>query len=184
MTAFTKPVEACQSVGMQSWGYRKNEDYYADRYLMMSIDSYLSRGANYLLNVGPDDKGIIPDVSAGVLKRIGRWYGNVEEAYTGVELVTGKVQNNSVLVTSNDNVLYVHLNRLPIGNTVSMYPLTTLPEKAELLNTGKELRCIVERKPYEKESFLWVQDIPVNELSNEIPVLKLEFTKPLNEILK
>lgn len=35
--AFTKPTEACQGVGMQSWGYRKNEDYYADRYLKMSI---------------------------------------------------------------------------------------------------------------------------------------------------
>ena len=51
-----------------------------------------------------------------------------------------------------------------------------LPENANLLNTGKDVRCVIERKPYEKESFLWVQDLLVNELSNEIPVLKLEFT--------
>jgi alpha-L-fucosidase len=184
MKAFTKPTEACQSVGMQSWGYRKDEDYYADRYLMMSIDSYLSRGANYLLNVGPDDKGVIPGMSAGILKRIGRWYDHVEESYAGAKLVTGKIKNNSIMVTSKDNTLYIHLNSLPVGNTASLYPLTTLPAKAELLNTGQELRCVVERKPYEKEAFLWVQNIPVNELSNEIPVLKLEFTKPLNEILK
>jgi len=184
MKAFAKPTEACQSVGMQSWGYRKDEDYYADRYLMMSIDSYLSRGANYLLNAGPDDKGIIPGMSAGILKRIGRWYGHVEEAYAGAKLVTGKIKNNSIMVTSKDNTLYIHLNRLPVGNTASLYPLTTLPAKVELLNTGQELRCVVERKPYEKEAFLWVQNIPVNELSNEIPVLKLEFAKPLNEVLK
>ena len=181
--AFTKPTEACQSVGMQSWGYRKDEDYYADRYLKMSIDSYLSRGANYLLNVGPDAKGIIPDVSAGILKRIGMWYKKVEESFDDVDLITGKIQNNNILLTSKDNVLYVHLNKLPAGNAVSLYPLKTLSERSLLLNTGKDVRCVVERKPYEKESFLWIQDIPVNDLTNEIPVLKLEFAKPVNEIL-
>ncbi|NPA37642.1 MAG: glycoside hydrolase [Chlorobi bacterium] len=182
--AFTKPTEACQSVGMQSWGYRKDEDYYTDRYLKMSIDSYLSRGANYLLNVGPDAKGVIPAVSAGILQRIGKWYKKVDEAYQDVELVTGKINNNYVLLTAKDNTLYVHLNKLPIGNTVSLYPLKTLPDRAILLNTGKTLKCISERKPYEIEAFLWIQDIPVNDLSNEIPVIKLEFNKPLNELLK
>jgi len=50
---FDRPTEACQSVGMESWGYRKDEDYYTDRHLMRSIDRYLARDANYLLNVGP-----------------------------------------------------------------------------------------------------------------------------------
>ncbi len=182
--AFTKPTEACQSVGMQSWGYRKDEDYYADRYLKMSIDSYLARGANYLLNVGPDATGVIPDIPVGMLKRIGEWYQKVEESFKDVDLITGKIANKNILFTAIDNILYVHLNKLPVGNTVSLYPLKTLPGKSVLLNTGKDVRCIVKRKPYEKESFLWVQDIPVNDLTNEIPVIKLEFAKPVNEILR
>ena len=27
---FERPTEACQSVGMESWGYKKDEDYYTD----------------------------------------------------------------------------------------------------------------------------------------------------------
>jgi hypothetical protein len=58
--SFDHRTEACQSVGMESWGYRKNEDYYDDRHLLRSIDKYLARDANYLLNVGPTGEGVIP----------------------------------------------------------------------------------------------------------------------------
>ncbi len=176
---FIKPTEACQSVGMQSWGYRKDEDYYTDRYLMRSIDSYLSRGANYLLNVGPNEKGTIPDKSKDILSIIGKWFHATEEAYTDVEIING-IGNNNILITGRDNVFYVHLNKLPKGNSVSLFPLKILPEKTTLLNTKQALKCVLERKPYEKEAFLWIQDIPVNEYPNEIMVIKLEFNKTFN----
>ena len=35
---FDRMTEACQSVGMESWGYKKDEDYYSDRHLIASID--------------------------------------------------------------------------------------------------------------------------------------------------
>ena len=46
---------------MESWGYKKDEDYYTDLHLERSIDRYLSRDANYLLNVGPTAEGLIPE---------------------------------------------------------------------------------------------------------------------------
>src|ERR1041385_4188023 len=55
--AFSRPTEACQSVGEQSWGYRVDEDFYSDLFLMRSIDSVLAMGGNYLLNVGPGPDG-------------------------------------------------------------------------------------------------------------------------------
>jgi alpha-L-fucosidase len=166
---------------MQSWGYRKNEDYYTDRYLMMSIDSYLSREANYLLNVGPDEKGSIPEESKDILLRIGKWFRDTEEAYNDVELM-GSIGNKDILITGRDNILYVHLNKLPKGNTVGLFPLKTLPEKTTLLNTKHSLKCVVERKPYEKEEYLWIQDIPVNEYPNEIMIIKLEFNKSVKQL--
>jgi len=181
--AFTKPVEACQSVGMQSWGYRKNEDYYSDRYLERSIDSYLAKGANYLLNVGPDEKGLIPKESQDILIRTGKWYHSVEEAYKDVELLNN-IGNKDILITGKDNILYVHLNKLPRGNAVALNPLKVIPVKATLLNSSQHLKCIVERKPYAKEAFLWIQDIPVNEYSNEVIVIKLEFNKPVKELIQ
>jgi len=181
--AFAKPIEACQSVGMQSWGYRKDEDYYADRYLMKSIDSYLSGGANYLLNVGPDEKGLIPKKSKEILIKIGKWYHSVEEAYKDVELLNG-IGNKDILITGRDHILYVHLNKLPKGNSIGLYPLKVIPEKVILLNTSQSLKCVVKRKPYEKEAFLWIQDIPVNEYPNEIMIIKLEFNKPVKQLIQ
>lgn len=55
-SAFRTPIEACQSVGTESWGYRKDEDYYSIRYLMESIDKIMVKGGNYLLNAGPTKK--------------------------------------------------------------------------------------------------------------------------------
>jgi alpha-L-fucosidase len=82
--SFDRLTEACQSVGIESWGYRKNEDYYNDRYLIQSIDKYLARDANYLLNVGPDPLGVIPKQSQTILKNIGKWYKSVRESLENV----------------------------------------------------------------------------------------------------
>ncbi len=41
LTRFGRPTEACNSVGTQSWGYRKDEDYYWDG--MMSRENMRAR---------------------------------------------------------------------------------------------------------------------------------------------
>ena len=60
---FTRRTEACQSVGVQSWGYRRDEDYFTPRYLLYSIDRTMTMGGSYLLNVGPTAEGRIPPES-------------------------------------------------------------------------------------------------------------------------
>lgn len=78
----TRLTEACQSVGTESWGYRRDEDFYSDRHLLRGIDKYLARGANYLLNVGPMADGTIASEAAAILRRIGQWHGAVRESPT------------------------------------------------------------------------------------------------------
>jgi alpha-L-fucosidase len=95
-----RPTEACQSVGMESWGYKSDEDYYSDFHLQASIDRYLARGANYLLNVGPDSLGNIPTESAAILKRLGKWYSSVKESFEDVESTPELIAGKDILVTS------------------------------------------------------------------------------------
>ena len=57
---FTRMTEACQSVGVQSWGFRREEDYFTPRALMSAIDRTMAMGGSYLLNVGPTAEGRIP----------------------------------------------------------------------------------------------------------------------------
>ncbi|HEX2975703.1 MAG TPA: alpha-L-fucosidase, partial [Bacteroidales bacterium] len=125
-----RPTEACQSVGMESWGFRKDEDYYSDLHLERSIDKYLSRNANYLLNVGPDAGGAIPETSFEILERVGEWYLNVKESYTGVEFAPALLASKDVMVTVRGRDMYLHFNKGLTGSGFKMKPLDVSPLKA------------------------------------------------------
>ncbi|MGW8257534.1 MAG: alpha-L-fucosidase, partial [Thermoguttaceae bacterium] len=177
--AFDKPTEACQSVGVQSWGYRKDEDYFADRYLMASIDRYLARGANYLLNVGPKADGRFPREAVAILQRIGPWYQSVKESLTDTELVSKVTNNRKVLVTRRGKTLYVHLSDVPDSEAVQLEAVKIAPSRATLLNTGRPIAWAIERLPNDfwskKPPSLRLCKLPVNELAASVPAVKLEF---------
>lgn len=184
---FERLTEACQSVGMESWGYKKDEDYYTDRHLISSIDKYLAQDANYLLNVGPTGEGIIPQQAKDILKRIGAWKKSVDESFVNVETDAELINSTGVLVTKRDKTVYVHLNKLPVGNGVKLKPITVEPQKATLLNTGGKVDFVVNLSPSDhatQQPYLRLRNLPVNEMSNTVLVVKLEFDKPLEETRK
>ena len=178
--SFDRLTEACQSVGSESWGYRIDEDYYTDRHLIRSIDRYLARDANYLLNVGPKSDGTIPEIAQLILKRIGKWYRAIEEAVKDVEPASHLTRNRDILLTRRDNVIYVHLVNDPRTSGVKLDPIAIAPEKATLLNTGEPVDFTVDLVPtnhIEHKPYLRLQNLPVNELTNTVMVVKLEFDK-------
>ena len=174
----SRPVEACQSVGVQSWGYRAQEDYFTVPHLIRSIDNYLARGANYLLNVGPMADGTIPAPSERILRRIGRWFDAVRDAFDEATPDSNLIANPDVLVTRRDNTVYVHLFKAPISEAVQLKPLNIMPHRATLLNTGKPVEFVVEMLPYDhdsQESYLHLRGLPVSEYADAVLVIKLEF---------
>lgn len=177
-----QPVEACQSVGIESWGFRTNEDYYTERHLISSIDRYLARNANYLLNVGPDGSGVIQEQSASILRDIGLWYHAVKESFENVGFVSHLTTNKNVMLTKNKNILYVHLYKVPQGNVVKLKPFTIAPLNAVLLNDGRRIEFEVEFAPQdhnEQKSYLRLINLPVDEYCNSVLVLKLKFDDTL-----
>jgi alpha-L-fucosidase len=183
---FEKRTEACQSVGMESWGFRKDEDYYSDRHLLRSIDRYLARDANYLLNVGPTGEGLIPAESAAILKRIGSWYQAVKESLEDAAPASHLTANRNVLLTRKGNTLYVHLYVDPVGEAIKLKPLAVLPRRATLLNTGQAVDCSLDMVPSEhvqQGRYLRLCKLPVNQLANTVLVVKLEFDR-LSDVLQ
>ncbi|HNS31495.1 MAG TPA: alpha-L-fucosidase [bacterium] len=175
---YMKPTEHCNSVGEQSWGYRKNEDYFSLGYLTRSMIQDFAKGGNYLLNVGPRPDGTFPDRAVTLLKGIGSWYRRVKESFTGANPAPGFTDNGSVLLTKKGNSLYVHLLNAD-SSGVTLNPMDVLPRKASLLNTGEELEMDVELMPWaslkSRKKYLHIWNIPVDKLANEAIVLKLEF---------
>jgi len=176
--AFAVPTEGCQSCGKLSWGYKSDEDFYSDKYLMQSVDKCLSMGGNYLLNIGPKANGTIQNEFVNTLKKIGLWYKSVSESFYDAEPASEFTENQEVFLTRKNNNIYVHLNPDPISNSLKLNPINIMPKKALLLNDNRELECVVDSDTqlyFNAVDALRIRNIPVNEFNNEVMVIKLEF---------
>ena len=176
--AFSGRVEACNSVGKQSWGFRFDEDYHTVGYLTRSIDRYLSRGGNFLLNVGPKADGTLSPQAMRLLAEVGRWYAKVKDSYRDVETVAKAVQDPSCIVTRRGDTTYFHFCKEPLDATgVDLKPLADDPATVVLLNTGKQLPHRIETLPRNWQSgpSLHIWDIPADELSNESIVIETKW---------
>jgi alpha-L-fucosidase len=187
---FAGLTEACQSVGVQAWGYRADEDYYSHRFLMESVDRIMTKGGNYLLNAGPMPDGSFPAEAEESVRAVGNWYKKVRESYTDAEFVYHK--DIPYGMTRKENCLYVHLPAVPQSSSVRMRPLTVKPVRASVLNTGEDVRASVEYLPTffggnaaVQPEFLRISGIPVNRLTDEVIVLRLEFApSDMDEVLR
>lgn len=178
LLSFSRRTEACQSVGTESWGFRRDEDYYSDRHLLRSIDKYLARDANYLLNVGPQADGAIPAKAADILRRIGKWYRAVQESFDDAWPASHLTSNRNVLITRRGSSLYVHAHKDLLSEAIKLKPLTNLSRSATLMNTGKPVAAKNDMTPSdhaEQKGYLRLTGLPVNELANSVPVVKLDF---------
>ncbi|MBN1436802.1 MAG: alpha-L-fucosidase [Sedimentisphaerales bacterium] len=177
---FTEPTEACNSVGYESWGYRKDEDYFTTEFLIRDIDNILAKNGNYLLNVGPKADGTIPEQATNILHDIGRWIKQTWPAFNHTIPANELTENREVLLTRKDQTIYVHLTKRPIISSVLLKPFAKLPQKATLLNTGQPVEFAVEHLPNAhigKIPQLRLRNLPLEALSNEVIIIKLEFDK-------
>ncbi|MFA6271076.1 MAG: alpha-L-fucosidase [Candidatus Paceibacterota bacterium] len=175
---YAKPTEACESIGAESWGYRSNEDYFSIGALTGSICRHMAKGGNYLLNVGPKADGTFPIEAVKLLEKIGQWYRSVKEAFDNVKPFPIATNRGNVLFGQKDNVIYVYLPDTSKKTGIILNPINILPKKATVLNNGQVLKAALERMPtlwQDKKEYLHVWGIPVDELSNEAMILKLEF---------
>ncbi len=182
--AFSRPTEACQSVGRCSWGYRHNEDYYSPLFLMQSMDNILARGGNYLLNVGPDAQGCIPAEAQEILRRIGRWYKGVKESFVDTEVCTLPGQPGSdFLVTRRGSTFYLHFLQGFQSSGYGLPAFRNLPQRAVLLNTGAtvptDLIVLPQIALTSPEPRLHLYGLPAGQALAEVPVIRLDFAESI-----
>ncbi len=182
---FDSPVMAVQSMGRESWGYKKDEDYYSHKHLIQSIDKILAMGGNYQLNIGPKPDGTISEKDIKGLKKIGNWYNTVKESFTDTRPASYLVDpeaKDDVLITKDKNIIYVHLYKAPQTEAVILKPLDIMPDKVTLLNNGQELEAKVDITPWhwQEKPYLRIRNIPVNEFTDTVLVIKLEFDESIN----
>ena len=178
---FDSYTEACNSVGRQAWGYRRNEDYYSNLYLTSAIDRIMAMGGNYVLNVGPDENGVIPEVARESLLLVGDWYKRVREALFAEPYSCKWVSEKEFLSTKKDNTIYLHFSKGLDATGFFVKNIKALPTRASVLNDGTELEISMDKMPtlYEKgkknDPVFHINKIPVNRICSEVIIIKLEF---------
>ena len=67
-----------------TWGFKKDDtDWKSPADLTFKLVDIVSKGGNYLLNVGPTSEGVIPQASQDNLRAVGRWLKVNGEAIYG-----------------------------------------------------------------------------------------------------
>ena len=137
-----KNWEVCMTMN-GNWGYNAYDDKWkSTKVLLQNLIDIVSKGGNFLLNVGPNQYGVIPEVCQQNLKEIGEWLQVNGEAIYGTTaspfpyLSFGRA-------TRKNQTLYLHIfnwpsNKqlvLPMGNTITKAYL--LADKNNQLKTTK-----------------------------------------------
>ncbi len=65
--------ESCMTIN-NTWGYKSwDMDFKSTETLLRNLIDIASKGGNYLLNIGPDAKGIVPPAEVERLHEMGKW---------------------------------------------------------------------------------------------------------------
>ena len=175
--AYPAPTEACESIGAESWGFRTHEDYFTLGRLTRRMAWHWAKGGNFLLNIGPEADGSLPETGVDLLRRIGEWKRRTAEAFDGTTLAPGLTDNKRVLMLRRGDTLYVVCTE-PLDTTgLWLDGFRAAPVSATVLNTGTRVLFAVERAPsrwnVDGADALHLWDIPADTLSNEAVVIKL-----------
>lgn len=92
------------------------------------------KGANLLLNVGPQPNGELPAVAVERLREMGQWLARFGESIYGT---TGGASDENIVETQKGKTLYKHI--LGQGITELSLPASTRISSAICLNNGANL---------------------------------------------
>ncbi|MDO6597925.1 alpha-L-fucosidase [Oceanihabitans sp. 2_MG-2023] len=135
--------ESAQTMN-DNWHFKKGDDNWKSAKTMLGkLIDIAGNGGNYLLNVGPNSKGVIPEASQLRLKIMGEWlqkngkaiYGTIAGPYP-YELNWGAITQR---IEAGVTTLYLNVVDWPKDGNFELYGLNNSIEKASLLANGNVL---------------------------------------------
>jgi alpha-L-fucosidase len=127
--------ETCMTMN-DTWGFKKDDNNWkSTETLLRNLVDIASKGGNYLLNVGPNSEGEIPQPSVERLAQIGQWMKKNGDSIYGTTaspfpyLAFGRC-------TRKGHTLYLHVFNWPADGELKV-PMTCDVDSARLLEGGK-----------------------------------------------
>lgn len=132
------PLETCQTMnGM--WGYRiQDSNYKSVTELVRLLVNAAGKGANLLMNIGPQPNGELPALAVERMKGVGDWMQKYGETIYGS--TAGCVMKAAWgTTTRKGDMLYVHLLSDAMPQFVTL-PLTERVASATLFDSGEKVK--------------------------------------------
>jgi alpha-L-fucosidase len=144
-----------------TWGFNKfDTNWKSAERILRSLVKVVSRGGNYLLNVGPTADGIVPEASASVLRQVGDFMAaNGESIYGTSPVPLYPYDIDWGYFTCKPGKLYIHV--FERKDEVYLLNIANKPRKAYRLSDGAPLP-IKERTTCEGDSS-WLIKLPARD---------------------
>ncbi len=163
--------EACQTLN-GTWGYSaQNQSWKSSVALIRELCDTVSRGGNFLLNIGPDAQGNIPPASVTLFKEIGAWMDvNGDAIYETRATYPLPAEPSWGRVTrKGDHEIYLLVYNRPADGMISFADEFDGRIEATLLSSGKALP--VSRDAESKTCSISLGDI---EMDPAVTVIKIK----------
>ncbi len=162
----------------RSWGYKATDLHWkSSQELIRNLSEITSKGGNYLLNIGPDDEGIIPELEVQCLKAMGRWLKTNGDAIYGTEagpyaksLEWGRVTQR--FKPTGGSTLYVHVWNWPANGRIVLTGVKGAATSGKLLANGAAVPSALSAEGL-------VVTLSGAAPDPDVPVVALEFAEPI-----
>ncbi len=131
--------ETCMTMN-DTWGYKLDDhNWKSSTQLVRTLVEVVSKGGNFLLNVGPDAKGRIPAESVKLMGEIGKWMRINDAAIYGTTASPfdrspwGRATQKTV---DGKRLLYLHVFDWPADGTLRIPGLKSKPKAARVLGSS------------------------------------------------
>ncbi len=125
-----------------TWGYKKTDHNWKnpDEVIRLLL-KVVSRGGNYLLNIGPDGTGAVPEGCLAVLDRVGTYVRENEEGIFGTQCMPYyPYELDWAELTWKPHKLYVHM--MKAKERIELPNINNHAAGASILRTGETLEAI------------------------------------------
>ena len=127
---FDRKWESSRGMDPHSYGYNKvtpDDEYMTGHEIVKSLIDIVSNNGNFLLDIGPDGEGAIPEIMQKGLLDAGKWIKAHEESIFNTKYWPTTAGKDPFRYTTTDKAFYIHYTEKPPKELRIADPLPFLP---------------------------------------------------------
>lgn len=177
--------ETCETMNL-GWGWQQHDtEWKSPKRIVNDLTTCAQQGGNYLLNIGPEPSGAVPEGSTKALETVGRWIEvngrSIYDTEGGASISFGNYDN----FTRKGNTLFIHVYFWPSNTQAAEWIDFYQPEvviaigglqvkalRARLLCTGQPIQFT------QSETTLRLFGLPQMPPDELITVIEVECDRP------